>query len=69
MAKQSKISDFFRDVKIELFQKVTWPSRKVLLEVTGVVLIFVIIWAVFVGVVDFVFAKALEAFLNFAKGV
>ena len=33
-----------------------------------IVLIFVIIWAVFVGVVDFVFAKALEAFLNFAKG-
>jgi len=68
MAKQNRISDFFRDVRIELFQKVTWPSRKVLLEVTGVVLIFVVIWAIFVGVVDFVFAKGLEAFLNFAKG-
>ncbi len=68
MAKISKISDFFRDVRVELLQKVTWPSRKVLLEVTCVVLIFIAVWAIFVGVVDFIFAKGLEAFLNFAKG-
>jgi len=31
-------------------------------------LIFIAIWTIFVGVVDFIFAKGLEAFLNFAKG-
>ena len=43
MAKISKVSDFFRDVRVELLQKVTWPSRKVLLEVTCVVLIFIMV--------------------------
>lgn len=68
MAIQSKISNFFKELRVELFQKVTWPSRKELLEITGIVIVFVVVWAVYVGVVDFIFAKGLEAFLNFAKG-
>lgn len=68
MAKQNKISEFFKEVKIELLQKVTWPSKEVLLEMTGIVVGFIIVWAVYVGVLDFAFARGLEAFLNFTKG-
>jgi len=68
MATQNKITDFFKDLRVELFQKVTWPSRKVLLEITGVVVFFIIVWAIYIGALDFVLAKGLEVFLNFAKG-
>jgi len=68
MAKQSKIADFFKELRVELFQKVTWPSRRTLLEMTSVVIIFIVIWAAYVGILDFAFARGLEAFLNFAKG-
>ncbi|MBF0449555.1 MAG: preprotein translocase subunit SecE [Candidatus Magnetomorum sp.] len=42
---------FLREVKIEL-KKVTWPSRKQTIGSTSVVIILVIIFSIFFGVVD-----------------
>jgi preprotein translocase subunit SecE len=46
-----KVRQFLRDVKVEL-KKVTWPSRKETLGSTAVVLILVLIFSFFLGVVD-----------------
>ena len=46
-----RISRSFRDMKGEL-KKVVWPSKKQILNNTGVVLIAIIISAVFIGGLD-----------------
>lgn len=46
-----KISQFLREVKIEL-KKVTWPTRKQTIGSTVVVIIMVVIVSLFLGVVD-----------------
>jgi preprotein translocase subunit SecE len=67
MRELSKFETFFKDIWIELSQKMTWPSRKQLIDMTAVVIIFVVIWALYVGVLDFAFAKGFEKFLQFAQ--
>ena len=44
---------FLRGVKVE-FSKVEWPSRKDLIGSTLVVLLLVVFFAIYLGVVDFV---------------
>lgn len=46
-----KISNFFREVKIEM-KKVTWPTRNELKESTKLVIIASFFVTVFLGVVD-----------------
>jgi preprotein translocase subunit SecE len=46
---------FFGEVKIEM-TKVTWPSRKELIQSTGVVVVVVIIAGIYIGVFDFVWS-------------
>jgi len=62
-----KVKVFFEKLWIELTQKVTWPSRKMMLESTVVIVAFIIIWALLIGAIDFVFAYGLEKFLDFVK--
>lgn len=47
-----KIIDYIKKVKAEM-EKVAWPTRKDLLNSTGVVLVLVAIVTVFLGVVDY----------------
>ena len=47
-----KIVDYVKKVKAEM-EKVAWPTRKELLNSTGVVLVLVAIVTVFLAVVDF----------------
>jgi len=56
-----------REVWVELTQKVTWPSRKELLEMTAVILLFIVVWGIFIGAADIVFATGLQKFLEFAN--
>ena len=49
-----RTKNFAQDVKTEM-DKVTWPSRDELKASTSVVLIFLVILAVIVGVMDVVF--------------
>lgn len=47
-----KIVDYIKKVKAEM-EKVAWPTRKDLVNSTGVVLVLVAIVTVFLGVVDY----------------
>jgi preprotein translocase subunit SecE len=57
------ISQFFREVRIEL-KKVTWPSRKETLASTSVVLVLVFLVAIFLGLVDIGLSRALKLILR-----
>jgi len=57
---------FLRDVRIEL-GKVTWPTRKDLMQSTLVVLVAVAIAAVYTFGLDTVFAKSVDVILSVMK--
>ena len=50
----SGIKRFFKDTKSEL-KKIVWPSRKTVLNNTGVVIIVLVISSVGIGIIDFIF--------------
>ncbi|MBI4050472.1 MAG: preprotein translocase subunit SecE [Candidatus Doudnabacteria bacterium] len=47
-----RIIQFFKDVRVEL-AKVVWPSRREALKATGVVILFSLIVALFLGMIDY----------------
>ncbi len=53
------IGKFLKDIKIEL-GKVIWPGRDEVVSSTIVVLVAVAFFAVFIGVIDVVFATAIK---------
>lgn len=55
--------DFFKEVKTELF-KVTWPKRAVVIKLTIVVIGVSVVVAIYLGGLDFVFAKTIELILR-----
>jgi preprotein translocase subunit SecE len=54
-----QFSTFFSEAKAEL-KKVSWPTRKEIIDSTIVVIVSVIIMAVFIGSVDFVLARMVQ---------
>ncbi|MBR3655382.1 MAG: preprotein translocase subunit SecE [Elusimicrobia bacterium] len=58
-----KAIQFFKDAYFEL-TKVTWLTRKEVVATTFVVIVFVIIMALFVGLVDMILSGALGIILN-----
>ncbi len=58
-----KITKFFRDVIREL-KKVTWPTRKALLSYTLVVIVTLIIFAIILGIFDFIFLQVVDLLLS-----
>ena len=59
----NKTVQFFKDAFFEL-TKVTWLSKKEVVATTVVVIVFVIIMALFVGVVDMILSGLLGVILN-----
>jgi preprotein translocase subunit SecE len=57
-----KILVFLSEVKSEL-ERVTWPKRETVINYLGLVIVFSIIVASFVGVLDFGLTKSLEYFV------
>jgi preprotein translocase subunit SecE len=55
----SRIAKFFKDVVREL-KRVSWPTKKALLNYTIVVIVTIIIFAVILGVFDFGFIHLLD---------
>ncbi len=53
---------FFKDVWGEI-KKVTWPTRQDLFKTTFAVIVFVVIFAVIVGLMDWGFGALFKAFL------
>ena len=58
-----RVLQFFREVRVEL-GKVVWPSRREALKITGIVVLFCIAVAVFLGLVDFGLAKLVGLIVN-----
>ena len=54
---------FFKEVKTEL-SKVTWPGRSEVIKLTAVVIGVSAVVAVYLGGLDFVFAKGIELLLR-----
>jgi preprotein translocase subunit SecE len=62
-AEKKGLMKFLRDVRIEM-GKVTWPTRKDLIQSTIVVLVAVAIATAYTGVLDFVFSKVVDTVVN-----
>ena len=58
-----RAQEFVREVVAE-FRKVTWPSRHELINSTVVVITVTVVVALFLGGVDIVLAKIVEAMLR-----
>ena len=58
-----KAKDFLIEVKVEV-KKVTWPSRKDAMGGTMVVMVVVLIIAVFLGIIDTILSKIVEALIT-----
>jgi preprotein translocase subunit SecE len=58
-----RAQEFVREVLAE-FRKVTWPSRQELINSTVVVITVTVVVALFLGSVDIVLAKIVEAILR-----
>lgn len=54
-----KIIQFLKEVKIEL-SKVTWPTRKQAIVLTGTVIAFAITLALFISLWDLIFTRVVE---------
>jgi len=61
--KREKIRVFITQVLVEL-KKVSWPTRKELLDSTWIVLISSIAMAIFIGSTDFVLSKFLSILIS-----
>jgi len=53
---KDRIVKYFRETRAEL-KKVTWPTRKEALRLTGIVLATTIGFALFLGVMDWVLSR------------
>jgi preprotein translocase subunit SecE len=58
-----RLSKFLKEVRVEL-TKVTWPTASELRATTTVVIIAVFIITIFIGLVDFGFAKLVGSLLR-----
>jgi preprotein translocase subunit SecE len=59
---RGRLFEFLKAVWAEL-QRVQWPDRKTLTQLTGVVLFFVIIVGAYLGALDAVFSKLIQSIL------
>lgn len=50
----SRITRFFKDTKGEM-KKVIWPSKKAVINNTGVVILVLVAFSICIGALDFVF--------------
>lgn len=59
----SRVKKFFKETKAEL-KKVTWPNKEQLKNNTGIILVFIIIFAAFLFICDLAFGGLRQAFIN-----
>ena len=59
-----RIGGFFREVKVEAFKRIIWPTFKQTRNNTIVVLVTVLVVGVVVWVLDFIFSSGLDFALN-----
>ena len=54
-----KLIEYFKASRIEL-SKVTWPSRRATAKLTGLVIVFSLIFAAFLGGLDVIFSAVVK---------
>jgi len=59
----SKLKRYFQDIYFEM-KKVSWPAKKELVGSTAVVIIFSIIVAIIIGILDYIYAHGLVALIS-----
>ena len=59
----NKLFSFFREVKTEL-EKVTWPTRKEVVNYLSLVIVISLVVAIFIGGIDYLLTKGLEVLLK-----
>jgi preprotein translocase subunit SecE len=59
----SKAIGFLAEVKAEV-KKVTWPTRREAMGGTAVVVFVVLVMAMFLGIVDAILSKTVQALIN-----
>ena len=61
--KPNKIQKWWRETVGEL-RKVTWPTKEEALKMTKIVIVVVLLTAVFLGLVDFIFSRLIGLLLG-----
>jgi preprotein translocase subunit SecE len=60
---KKKIINFLNEVKAEL-EKVSWPEKRILKITTGVVVLFMLLFGFYLGVIDLLFSNIIRLFLR-----
>lgn len=64
-----KIAGFFKEVKVETFKRIIWPTPKQTFKNTIVVFVTVLVVGVFVWLLDFAFIEGLNFALDNLPGI
>ncbi len=67
MAVIRTMQEFIEGVQLEM-RKVTWPDREQLRNATAVILVFVIILAIIIGLMDSVFSALVRGIVGVFSG-
>jgi preprotein translocase subunit SecE len=57
-----RMMTYFVSVKNEL-KRVSWPTRKAIINSTLTVLVFVLVWSIYIGLWDYLFAWVMQSLL------
>ncbi len=60
---KKKILNFIQEVRAEL-EKVSWPEKRVLKITTGVIVLFMILFGLYIGIIDIIFSRSIRIFLR-----
>ena len=58
-----KVGNFLNEVKTEM-KKVSWSTKKELIDSTRIVIVTVFLLAVFIGVIDFIISRAVNSVIR-----
>lgn len=64
---ESTIRRYVRETRGEM-RKVTWPTRPEAQRLTAVVIAFTAVFAIFLGVLDFIWSQGLQSLITFLVG-
>jgi len=67
MVRMKDVQQFVEDVQVEM-KRVTWPDREQLRNATAVILVFCIIIAIVIGLMDTVFSWLVRTFVGVLSG-
>jgi preprotein translocase subunit SecE len=67
MAGMKSMQQFFEDVQVEM-RRVTWPDRVQLRNATAVILVFSIVIAIIIGLMDTVFSWSVRTVVGILSG-